>query len=802
MFKSIMLAAVRNIVRHKTFSAINLIGLSVSMSLCMLIILIVKEQYAYDNFHADGDRIYQVNATVTSQQNGSFDVASTPMPVATALKEYNIAEEVVAVHRFVTGDATIGTLTQPLKGLFVDPSFLQVFNFPLVKGSSSSALIDSKGAVLTHDAAIKMFGRDDAVGKSIIIGVYGEYVVTGVLEPLPGKTHFEFEILLPSSALVALENKKTIDPVADNWSNIYSSYVYVKLKKGSIDQAQVALSAISDKYGKNLKLDGGYTGYRLSLLPLTKISPGPSSLFNQMGPGVPVSVLIFLGSLATVVLIMSIFNFTNLTIAKSLRRAREIGVRKIAGAKRSQVFAQFIGESTVFALLALVLSYVLLQFLKTAIGGLWLSRDFSVSLEEDVTVYMLFIAFGIFVGLIAGALPASYLSAFKPLSVLKEAGNMRIHSKLTLRKVLVVTQFTFSVVFVITVLVIYKQITFMVDADYGVNKDNVVNVSLQGVDFKKLSNEIVSLPGVKTVGATSNVPGTWNSQTGSYKNSLQDDPITVNHFMVDENYIDNLGLTFLAGKNFDDDLEGNHEQHVILNEQALETFHLGDPLSAIGKTILLDDTTLLEVTGVVKDFHYRPLSDHIGPLAIRFNTASLNVMSVWIDPSKKDEVLAAVTNVWKKIDPTHPIYYKMMDDEMADAYRESGLEDLLMIAGYITILAVTLACLGMLGMALYAVQTRIKEIGIRMVIGATMFDVVLRLSKSFMKLIGIAILIGVPISFVMGDQLLSTFAFRIQMEPLVFIGGVGIIVLLGLLMVGSQALKASLANPVKSLRYE
>jgi putative ABC transport system permease protein len=388
------------------------------------------------------------------------------------------------------------------------------------------------------------------------------------------------------------------------------------------------------------------------------------------------------------------------------------------------------------------------------------------------------------------------------LSVLKEAGNMRIHSKLTLRKVLVVTQFTFSVVFVITVLVIYKQITFMVDADYGVNKDNVVNVSLQGVDFKKLSNEIVSLPGVKTVGATSNVPGTWNSQTGSYKNSLQDDPITVNHFMVDENYIDNLGLTFLAGKNFDDDLEGNHEQHVILNEQALETFHLGDPLSAIGKTILLDDTTLLEVTGVVKDFHYRPLSDHIGPLAIRFNTASLNVMSVWIDPSKKDEVLAAVTNVWKKIDPTHPIYYKMMDDEMADAYRESGLEDLLMIAGYITILAVTLACLGMLGMALYAVQTRIKEIGIRMVIGATMFDVVLRLSKSFMKLIGIAILIGVPISFVMGDQLLSTFAFRIQMEPLVFIGGVGIIVLLGLLMVGSQALKASLANPVKSLRYE
>jgi putative ABC transport system permease protein len=466
------------------------------------------------------------------------------------------------------------------------------------------------------------------------------------------------------------------------------------------------------------------------------------------------------------------------------------------------VFMQFVGESIVFALASLPLSYILLQVLKTGITTLWLSGDFTLGLEEDFTIYALFVIFGILVGLIAGVIPASYLSAFKPLTVLKDAGNMRLHSRLTFRKVLVVTQFTFSIIFVITVLVIYKQVGFMVHADYGFNKADVVNISLEDKNFDKLSDEVATIKGVRGVGGVSTVPGTWNSQSGNYKKSREGESIAMNQFLVDDRYIDHLGLTFLAGGNFTEGSEGKHEQHIILNEKALTVFNFTSPHTAIGQTILLNDTLLLEVTGVVKDFHYRPLSEHIGPLAMRYNTAGLTVMSIWIDPLQKAEVIASLTGLWKKIDPAHAISYTMMEDQMTNAYRESGMEDMLIITGYVTLLAVTLACLGMLGMALYGVQTRVKEVGVRMVVGASTFDVIFLLSKSFMKLIGIAVLIGVPISFFIGDQFLSTFAFRIEMGALLILSGVGLIVLLGLVMVGSQAMKAALTNPVKALRYE
>ena len=802
MLKSILHAAFRNIVRHKAFSAINLAGLSISMSLCLLIILIVREQFTFDNFHKDGDRIYQINARVLFKEGGGYDFASVPMPVGAALKEeYAFAEEVVGMNRFVIENAAAGRVTVPLTGLFADPSFLKVFNFPLESGSASTSLSGSKNIVLTHEAAAKLFGAEDPFGKTVSMGTYGDFTVGGVFQPIPGKTHLAFEALLPTAALSALERTHVISPVSNNWNEFYSSYIYVKVKNGADDQAGLALAAISQKYGKNLTLDGGYTGYQFFLHPLNKITPGPS-VANQMGPGMPLSLLIFLGALAAVVLIMSVFNFTNLTIAKSLTRAREIGVRKIVGAKRRQLFAQFVGESVIFALLALVLSYLILQFLKTGISALSLSRNFALGLGEDMTIGILFGAFGILVGVIAGVLPATYLSALRPLKVMKDSGNIRVHSKLTFRKVLVATQFTFSLIFVITVLIIYKQIDFMVNADYGFNKDNVININLQDASLEKLSTGAASLGGVRSVGGISHVPGTWNNQSGSYKKEKSDEPVQMSQLIVDEHYLDNLGLSFLAGKNFTNSSEGSRERHVVLNEQALKRFNFKTPESAIGETVLLNDTLVLEVTGVVKDFHYRPLSDRIGPLAMRCRTAEVKIMSVWIEPSRKAEVLASLSGIWKKTGSKHPMSYAVMSDEMEDAYRQSGMVDFLIVAGYITMLAVSLACLGMLGMALYAVQTRVKEVGIRKVIGASAFDIVFLLSKAFMKLILIAVVIGVPASWIIGDQLLSQFAFRIEVSAGLILLGVGLIVLSGWLMVGSQALTAALADPVESIRYE
>lgn len=803
MFKSIITTAFRNILRNKAFSIINLIGLSVSMSLAMLIILIVKEQMTFDNFHKDGDRIYRVSTRALRVEGGSEDYASAPLPLGQVIKEeYTFAEDVITLNRRLNGDALYGNVNVPVSGLIVDPSFIQVFNFQLEKGNPLTALSQPNNLILTQQTAERIFGSRDPLGQTMSIGGYGEFTVTGVLKTFPGKTHFEFEVLTSSTAIPVWEKDGIIGSTVGDWNNYYGSYVYFKLKEGhTSDEAAEVLPAIVKKYYSNLKLETRDRGYEFFLMPLSSITPGPM-MSNQLGNGMPTILLIFLATLAGIVLIMSVFNFTNLMIAKSLTRAREIGVRKIIGAKRLQVFVQFVGETVIFALLALVVSYILLQFLKTGYLQLPLNEEFAMNLEEDFTLYLIFIGFAIVVGIIAGLLPAGYLSAFKPLNVLKDSGNIRVYSRLSFRKVLMVAQFTFSVIFVIVVLIIQSQIDFMLTADYGFNQKNILNVRLQGAEFEKFASEVKTIPGVVTVGGVSHALGTSSDRASDFKKNLGDEPFVMRDFVMDENYINNLGLTFLAGKNFDPATESGQEIHVILNESALQQFNFSDPVSAIGQSIFVNDSMQLEVIGVVKDFHFRPLTNQIGPLALRYDKRQLGYASLKIVPEQKAAVLASLEPIWKRLDPVHQLEYAMMDEEIDNAYRESGFSDILVIIGYITFLAVTLACLGMLGMAMYATQTRVKEVGVRKVMGASVTNVVMLLSRSFMMLILVAVIIGVPMSVLLGSFFLETFAYRIEISPLLVIGGILVITGLGLLIICSQTINAARSNPVKSLRYE
>ncbi|HEU5289146.1 MAG TPA: ABC transporter permease [Cyclobacteriaceae bacterium] len=803
MLKSILTTALRNIFRNKSFSIINLIGLSVSMSLSMLIILIVKEQLTFDNFHQDGDRIYRVNTNAIRVEGGSEPYASSPLPLAHVLKEeYSFAETVVSINRRLNGDATYGNINVPMRGLIVDPSFLQVFNFQLEKGNPATALSQPKNLILTQESAEKLFGTQEALGQTISISGYGDLTITGVLKKFPGKTHFEFEALASTTAIPIWEKDGILGASTDNWNDYYSNYTYFKLKEGkTTEEVSEALAAISKKYYANLKLETRDKGYEFYLQSLAEITPGPG-LSNAMGTGMPTFLLIFLGTLAGVVLLMSIFNFTNLMIAKSLTRAREIGVRKVVGAKRFQVFFQFVGETVTFALIALVFSYVLFQFLKVGYLQLPLNQEFTMSLEEDFSLYLIFVVFAIIVGIVAGLLPAGYLSAFRPLQVLKDSGNVKVYSRLTFRKVLMVTQFTFSVIFVVVVLVIYRQIDYMLDADYGFKQENILNVRLQGMEFEKMANEVRNLSGVVNVGGVSHKLGTWSDRSSDYKRNREDKPFVMRDFIVDDNYINNLELNFVAGKNFDASVQGKHERHVILNETALSQFNFSNAVAAIGQPIYVDDSVALEVIGVVKDFHFRPLSYQIGPVALRYNKQQLGFVSMKIVPSQKEAVIASVESIWKKLDPVHAIEYRMMDQEIDDAYQQSGLDDILVIVGYITFLAVTLACLGMLGMAMYATQTRIKEVGVRKVMGASVNDVVILLSKSFMGLIGIAVILGIPVSIFLGNLFLEQYAYKIEITPLLILSGIFIIAILGLSIICSQTIKAAISNPVKSLRYE
>ncbi|MFZ6013805.1 MAG: FtsX-like permease family protein, partial [Bacteroidota bacterium] len=567
------------------------------------------------------------------------------------------------------------------------------------------------------------------------------------------------------------------------------------------EEASLALAAIYKRYYARLKLETRDKGYRFYLHPLVKITPGPE-LSNQMGSGMPDILLIMMSVLAAIIMVMACFNYTNLMIAKSLSRAREIGVRKIVGAQRWQVFAQFVGEAMIFSLCALAISYLFLQVLKPAFLQMRLTREFPVSLEEDVGLYLYFLLFAVVIGIIAGLLPAGYLSAFRAVKVLKDPGNIKVYSRLTFRKILMVTQFALSLTFIIVVFVIYRQMNFMVTTDYGIDDKNTINVRLQGLAFDRLANEMRKLPGVIRVGGVSHSLGTWADGASDYRKNKDDAPFTMRDFMVDENYLANLDVKFLAGGNFEATKEGEFEKHVILNETALKGFGFKDPVSAVGQTLYVNDTVMLAVIGVMKDFHFRPLSYQIGPLAMRYNTGELGYVSARIVPSQKDQVVAALEAIWKKLDPVHPLEWQMMEDQIDQAYDDAGFSDILTMVGYIGFLAITIACLGMLGMAMYATQTRVKEIGVRKVMGASVPDITLLLSKSFLMLIGIAVVVSVPISFWLGTAFLELYAYKIQISVGLILSGVILVLLLGLITICSQTIKAALTNPVKSLRYE
>ena len=803
MLRSIIVTAFRNIIRNRSFSLINLFGLSVGMSLGLLIIIIIQEQYSFDSFHYDADRIYRINTRALRVSGAREEYASVPLPVGSALKEnYSFVDNVVGINRNLRGDAVYGNVNVPLEGLIADNSFFEVFNFSFEKGNPATALREANGIVLTKETAERIFGQSEPLGQTISLTGVGDFKVTGVLKKFVKKTHLEFEAIASMDVLPLLEKQGVVGPSLDNWNNYYSNYVYIKLKEGQDPgELEQALAEIYRKNYSGLKLETRDKGYEFYLMGLNEITPGPE-LSNQMGRGLPMEVIILIGSLAAIVMVMACFNYTNLMIAKSISRAREIGVRKAIGAQRWQVFAQFVGEAVLFSFFALAISYVLLQAMKPAFMQLHITQEFSVNLDEDNNDYLYFMAFALVVGIIAGVLPASYLSAFRPVNVLKDSGNLKVYSRLTFRRVLMVIQFALSLFFIMFVSIVYRQIDYMFNKDYGISEDNIINVRLQGMEFQKLANEVKQFPGVVRVGAVSHALGTWADRSSDYKRTRDEEPFVIRDFIVDNNYLDNIEVDFIAGKNFDPEAEGPFEKNVILNETALKQFSLADPVSAIGQTIYTDDSVMLTVAGVVRDFHFRPLNYEIGPVAFRYDPAATGILSMRIAPAEKEKIIASLGAVWKTLDPVHPLEWIMMDQEIDNAYEVSGFTDIVKIVGYIAFLAISLACLGMLGMAMYAIQTRVKEIGVRKVMGASVYQITMLLSRSFVFLIAIAVVVAVPASFYLGDAFLSNYAYRITVTPWILLFGVTIVLGLGLITICSQTMKAASTNPVDSLRYE
>jgi putative ABC transport system permease protein len=796
MIKNMILAAFRNMFRNRSFTLINLVGFSISMSLGLLIILIIKSQSSFDTYHQQPENIYRINTEAIRTSGEREPYATVPLAIATALQEeYAYSDELVRLDRQLRGEVTMGDKTLPLRGLFADPSFLKVFNFPLAQ-SEPDPLTKPNSIVITAETAGRWFGDQPALGKTVTLSQYGEFTVVGVLKPLPGPTHLEFEAIASMSSVPVLEKQGVISNTLEDIGNYYTSYAYIRLKSGVTPEAvEQALEKITSRRYAEASLETRDKGYRFYLQALPDITPGPA-LSNNMGSGMPEFLLIFMGSLALVVMIMACFNYTQLTIAKSLTRAREIGVRKIVGANRWQVFVQFVGEAIVFCLLAVVVSYGVLQILKPGFLQLHITQEFSVNLEEDWQVLSLFVSFAVVTGIIAGLLPAVYLSAFKPLTILRGSGGVAGQARMTLRKALMTVQLTLSLIFLLLVMIIHQQINYMVDADYGFREENLVNVRLGAVPFERYAQSLNKISGVESVGGVSHSLGTWADGASDYKRNPEDELFVMRDFSVDEHYLPNLDVPLVAGKHFVAGVPGQ----IMLNETALSHFKFASAHEALQQVIYLGDSTQLRVVGVVKDFHFRPLSYQIGPVVFRYDPQNITMVTARVSGDIHTTV-AQMEAAWKKLD-AHPFEWSLMKDEIDRAYADAGFFDIRIMVGYITVVAMTLACLGILGMAMYLAQTRTREIGIRKVMGASVPDILILLLRSFLVLISIAVVIGVPLSYLLSGVFLEQYAYKIDVTVGLVLTGVLSMMTLVAVIILSQTWRAARANPVHALRNE
>ncbi len=800
--------AVRNLRKYKFFSALNVLGLALSMSASLLIITVIRNQFGYDEFHPAAGRTYRIITEAQRKEGGSEKYASSPFPVATALRnDYAVTEQVTSLCFGPRGDATVGGNTLPIEGFYADPAFFKVFGFQLDAGNEADALAAPFSIILTQEAAVKFFGNTNPLDKTLDIKGYGQFKVSGVLKKITQKTHLQFEALASAATMATLE--KQLKPeeadfaVLDNWLNYYQTYTYALLRPGKTKaDLETVLGELAATRYKGLALESRDAGYQFHAQNLARITPADELLSQSSGGGLPMFLIWGLSGFAVLLMLFPCLNYANLTIARALVRAKEVGIRKVMGAKRGQLIRQFLTEALLTAALALALGWLLRLPLMRLLEGLAPGTDSDLysPLLEDWKTYASFGVFTLVVGLGAGLLPAVYLSRFRPDAALRDVSKIRMFSRMNLRKALIVTQFAISLVFLIVVTTMWKQLNFATTASYGFDRENIVNIDLRNVDYPSLAAEIARDHRVVRVSASSHTLGTWEDRAVDLRKTRDGEPMPLRNFYVDQNYLPNHGLTLLAGENFPADASPEHQQYVLLNEKALEFFELGTPQEALGKTLWLNDSTGLVLRGVVKDYHFRPFTNAIGPMALMYSPPQFTQVNVRLMPGDPRGALATMEGIWKKFDPIHPMSYAFLDQKLAACYDEMRKTAGLLF--FFALLAISIACLGLLGIVTFSVETRGKEISIRKVVGASVTDLALQLSRNYLVLLGIAVVIALPLAFFISDQMLQTFAYRIDVDAGILFGCAIGLLALALATVGWQTIRAALGNPVHSLRNE
>ena len=797
MVASYVKTSTRIITRNKLFSGINIIGMSVSLSVGLLVIAYVSDLFSFDSTLKNKDRMYRV---ISSFHPGGGPVearlASTSWKAGTLIQQQVPGIESITIlrNRF-TGDAQIGEGKIPVTGIYANQTFFDVFSFPLAKGVASSALKAPHSLVLTQTTAIKLFGNTDPMGRVVKFDTIN-YTVTGILTDLPTLSHLHFEMLVSLSS-IDLSGPQTSDGSYMDWTNFFSNYVYVILKTNTDPAAfSAALDRISTRENASQKADRKVT---LLAQPLKKI-PFGTGMGNEIGPVFSVIMLYVLCGLAGIILLSACFNYTNLSIARSLRRSREVGIRKVIGAQRIQVIGQFIAESVIISLASLLLAFLIFLVLRAQFLAINpdLAKSFSLALSPRLVLEFLVLA--IVVGVVAGLLPALFYSKINAVQVLKDASALKVFRHLTVRKALVVVQYTFSLIFITTTVIGYHQYKSFLRFDLGFRTDNILNVKMQGNRDEVFVKELAGLPAVKNI-SRSLLISSLGSITGSQM-SYKSDSADIDLNCIDANYLPLHQYTFLAGRNFLPRPKDAPQTEIIVNEQLLRRFNIGhgDPAKAIGE-VLIRSGKNLTIVGVLKDFHYGTLDRTINPTALVYSADPGGYVNIKVSPINVPATMTAVETLWKRLDPVHPIDAHFYDDQIEEAY--SQFSGTLKVIGFFAGLAICISSLGLFGMVIYTMEKRVKEVSIRRVLGAQKGGLVYLLSKGFLFLLLIAAGIALPLTWLFFQKVvLANFAYHQPITVtdlftgLFFVGGIAA----G--MIGIQTLKIVRANPARVLKNE
>lgn len=789
MFRNYLLIAWRNLAKSKIFSLINILGLTIGITVCMMIFLYIMHEFSYDEFHQKKDRIYRV---MRNNTKSDILVPYLSGPYAPSLLNDFPGEIKTAVRVIITnGLVAFGDKAFNEKKVFIaDSSFFTFFSFPLIKGDPATALDDPHSIVLSENTARKYFGDNDPMGKIVKVDSYS-LKVTGICKDVPSNSHLDFDLVMPISIY-------TTAPWFNGWMN-NNNFTYVELDEHTTKaKLEQRFPAFMDKYMKN-EMDAMGLRFKLSLTPLTEIYFQESTTFDNVRHGDKRVVLIFLSIAAFILLIASI-NFVNLSTIRAVDRSKEVGLRKVMGARRKQLIFQFIGESVMITLISCVLAVSLLNFLMPLYNDL-LGYQLTVSWNSPF-IWIFLIGVIIVAGFLAGSYPAFILASFVPVQALK--GKI-VSGKggALFRQALVVLQFAISVILVIGTIIIMNQMKYIREKDLGYNKDQTVIVRVDNTELEQhlvaFKHELQNRPQIASVSLTSGEPGGFYDMF-TFEVQGQNDFWKARTQFADFEMVETLGLKVIAGRDFSPEYGTDSTKAAMLNRTAAKMLGF-TPEEAIGKWIKnsMRDTTRRTIIGVVEDFHFLSLKEKMDALVIAPNI-DRRVVLIKLKGGNISDGLESINTVYRSVAPGYPFEYTFLDQQFGEMYKADLRQQ--KILSIFSGLAIFIACLGLFGLASFTATKRSKEISIRKVLGSSVKNIVLMLSKDLLKPVLIATLIAIPAGYYIMDNWLNNFAYATALKWWIFLFAAAITLVIALFTVCVKAIKAARTKPVTYLKSE